>query len=79
VRGRARGKTRGLLVSDRSSADQYEAAEYVEFLGAGEPAEGEYYCSACGYGVTVQRQLPLCPMCGGAAWEVAARVGADLI
>ena len=66
-------------MSDRSSADQYEAAEYVEFLGAGEPAEGEYHCSECGYGVAVQRPLPLCPMCGGAAWEASARVGEAVI
>jgi rubrerythrin len=69
VGGRAEGEREGLLVSERSSADQYEASDYVEFRGAGEAADGEYHCSECGYGVSVQRVLPLCPMCRGAVWE----------
>jgi rubrerythrin len=51
-------------VAGRASPD-----EYVEFLVAGEHAKGAYHCSDCGYGVTVHRVLPLCPMCGGSAWE----------
>jgi hypothetical protein len=52
----------------------------VAFLAAGEPAVGEFHCSDCGYGVSVYRALPICPMCGGAAWEhgpwsPAARAG----
>jgi rubrerythrin len=43
--------------------------EYVEFVKAGEHVKGEYHCSECGYGVTVHRELPRCPMCGGGAWE----------
>ncbi|MGH2934061.1 MAG: hypothetical protein ACRDL2_06035 [Gaiellaceae bacterium] len=42
---------------------------FVAFLGAGEQAAGEFRCSQCGYGVSVHRALPLCPMCGGASWE----------
>jgi rubrerythrin len=42
---------------------------FVPFLAAGEPAAGEFRCSECGYGVSVYRALPICPMCGGAAWE----------
>jgi len=32
----------------------------------------EYHCSECGYGVTIVRALPLCPMCGGTSWEQSA-------
>ena len=38
-------------------------------LAAGVRAKGEYWCSACGYGVTIYRKLPLCPMCGAGSWE----------
>jgi hypothetical protein len=26
-------------------------------------------CSACGYGISVRRQAPACPMCQGTDWE----------
>lgn len=42
---------------------------FIAFRAAGEQATGDYRCSECGYGVSVRRTLPLCPMCGGAAWE----------
>ncbi len=54
-----------------SSFESLEAAGYVEFVATGQPAVGEFHCAECGYGVTVQRQLPLCPMCGGTSWEAA--------
>jgi rubrerythrin len=41
------------------------------FHAAGAEAVGEYACAECGYGVTVRRALPTCPMCGGAVWEPA--------
>jgi rubrerythrin len=44
-------------------------AEYVQFRPAGEWVKGEFHCAECGYGVTVYRQLPVCPMCGGESWE----------
>jgi hypothetical protein len=44
---------------------------FVNFLRAGTSAKGEYHCSECGYGVTVFRALPLCPMCGGNGWELS--------
>ena len=47
-------------------------AEYMAFVGAGERALGEYHCSTCGYGVSVQARLPRCPMCRGVRWEPAA-------
>ena len=43
--------------------------DFVVFCAAGEPAKGEYHCADCGYGVTVHRALPVCPMCGGSTWE----------
>ena len=45
--------------------------DYIEFLHAGTSAAGEFRCSSCGYGVTVQAALPLCPMCAGKTWESA--------
>ena len=46
-----------------------EAADYVHFWSAGEPAKGEFHCAECGYGVTVHTQLPVCPMCASESWE----------
>ena len=43
--------------------------EYVEFWPSGQAVKGEFHCSSCGYGVTIVRALPVCPMCGGRAWE----------
>ena len=39
------------------------------FRAAGSEAAGEFRCADCGYGVTVRRQLPVCPMCRGQSWE----------
>jgi rubrerythrin len=36
---------------------------------AGMRAKGEFRCLECGYGVTVYRTLPECPMCHATAWE----------
>jgi rubrerythrin len=38
---------------------------------AGARAKGEFRCRDCGYGVTVYRSLPTCPMCQGVDWERA--------
>ena len=54
---------RGIEVS-RVPAD-----DYVEFWATGQAVKGEFHCSECGYGVTIVRALPLCPMCGGTSWE----------
>jgi hypothetical protein len=43
--------------------------DYVEFWTAGSEANGEFTCTDCGYGVSVQAKLPRCPMCAGEAWE----------
>jgi hypothetical protein len=45
---------------------------YVHFFKSGEAAKGEFHCSDCGYGVTVYRELPVCPMCAGTSWEQTA-------
>lgn len=42
---------------------------FVRFRSAGESADGEFHCSECGYGIIVQRALPVCPMCAGNSWE----------
>jgi rubredoxin len=41
----------------------------VTFFAAGEAVVGEFRCSGCGYGVSVSRTLPRCPMCQGDVWE----------
>ena len=43
--------------------------DYVEFWATGQAVKGEFHCAECGYGVTIVRKLPLCPMCGGESWE----------
>jgi rubredoxin len=45
---------------------------YVDFRASGEAVKGEFHCAECGYGVTVYRALPVCPMCGGNSWEQTA-------
>ena len=46
-----------------------ETAGVPDFLAAGQPAEGEFRCADCGYGVIVRTELPECPMCRGLTWE----------
>jgi hypothetical protein len=41
----------------------------VLFSAAGDHCKGEFRCADCGYGVTVCRELPICPMCGCEMWE----------
>jgi rubrerythrin len=59
-------------MAEGTKIGRLESTGYVAFRATGEPAKGEFHCSECGYGVTVYRELPLCPMCGGTAWEQAA-------
>jgi hypothetical protein len=35
---------------------------------AGATARGEFHCTECGYGISVHRALPTCPMCQGTEW-----------
>ena len=43
--------------------------DFVQFWAAGDGAKGEFRCADCGYGVTVCRELPPCPMCGCESWR----------
>ncbi len=43
--------------------------DFVEFANAGTVAKGDFHCSSCGYGVSVNASLPQCPMCAGTVWE----------
>jgi rubrerythrin len=52
-----------------SMAERREVPEKTQDWTAGARAKGEFRCMECGYGVTVYRSLPTCPMCQGAAWE----------
>jgi rubrerythrin len=62
-------------MQDATRVEAAQAPEYVPFFATGERAVGEFHCSECGYGVSVQQRLPRCPMCSGEAWEP---VGAGL-
>jgi rubrerythrin len=46
--------------------------DFVEFVMAGVHVKGEFHCAECGYGVTIVRELPTCPMCGNESWEQTA-------
>ena len=41
-------------------------------LRAGHAARGEFRCTDCGYGVTIRRSLPVCPMCRGEHWDACS-------
>jgi len=59
---------KGLVVSVSVEVDRDAPVELV----AGARVKGEYRCTDCGYGVTVYRELPRCPMCGSESWEQLA-------
>jgi rubrerythrin len=65
------GRRRGSQMLDEVGRAQVADGDFVEFVAAGSPAEGEYHCSSCGYGVSVRATLPQCPMCSGVTWEPA--------
>ena len=56
-------------MAERLRVDGAEPGGYVQFWSAGQAVKGEFQCAECAYGVTVFRELPLCPMCGGSSWE----------
>jgi rubredoxin len=60
---------RGSDVAQHLRALGEQPGSYVTFFSSGDVVKGEFHCSACGYGVTVYRVLPVCPMCAGTAWE----------
>jgi len=59
-------------MSELQAAERESAGDYVHFVRAGAHVKGEFHCAECGYGVTVYRALPVCPMCGGIEWEQSA-------
>jgi rubrerythrin len=56
-------------MKDRELHSGEQIGDFVTFVLAGAAAEGEFHCAGCGYGVSVYRRLPRCPMCGGEEWE----------
>jgi hypothetical protein len=62
----------GVVVDRRIAVEEGVPADgFVSFWEAGVSAKGEFHCAECSYGVIVTRELPVCPMCGGTAWEQA--------
>ena len=59
-------------MSEHQPAGHEPTGDYIEFVETGARVKGEFHCSECGYGVTVYRTLPVCPMCGGEQWEQSA-------
>jgi len=43
--------------------------DFVDFVASGARVKGDFHCAECGYGVTVYKALPVCPMCGSEEWE----------
>jgi rubrerythrin len=59
-------------MQDLATLGREPTGDFVEFVAAGARVKGEFHCAECGYGVTVYRALPVCPMCGGNEWEQSA-------
>ena len=38
-------------------------------ISTGVKGEGDFRCAGCGYGISISRELPRCPMCGTESWE----------
>ena len=49
--------------------DRLEIGAERSIWPAGSRAKGEFRCAGCGYGVTVYKVLPECPMCRGTSWQ----------
>ncbi len=74
--GMVRGsRIRGAKGVPRMSATAHEHGRVgLRAASASPVGPGDYRCQECGYGVSVMRALPRCPMCGGVEWEPAPRV-----
>ena len=57
------------IESRRSEGPALTRDGIPDFLVAGDPALGDFRCAECGYGISVRRTLPECPMCRGSQWE----------
>jgi len=66
---RRKGYSKGVRMMEGLHTSRPAPDDNVEFRAAGDSAKGEFHCSECGYGVTIVRALPICPMCGGSSWE----------
>jgi hypothetical protein len=60
---------KGVTMPQLGSVRRTSVGDHVELVAAGVRAKGEFHCSECGYGVTVYKVLPVCPMCGSEEWE----------
>ena len=60
------------MVRQVELGSEVTVADDRESWPAGRSAKGEFHCADCGYGVTVYRTLPTCPMCGGHVWDQSA-------
>jgi hypothetical protein len=49
-----------------------EVSRRNALVTSGTAVKGQFQCAACGYGVTVHRELPRCPMCAGEEWHQSA-------
>jgi rubrerythrin len=60
---------KGVEVLDEARGTAGLGVDCVQFFDVGDLASGTFQCADCGYGISVQVALPLCPMCGGTSWE----------
>jgi len=55
-----------VAIDESRVAGAADAAAVFQGLAVSRTA---YVCSGCGYGISVGGHLPICPMCGGDAWQ----------
>src|SRR4051794_34032339 len=60
---------KGSSMPEIGATSSEDLGDFVLFVSSGMHVKGEFHCAECGYGVTVYRELPRCPMCGGEEWE----------
>lgn len=59
--------------TSRASSDRASLWRVSAQVVSGAVDPGDYVCADCGYGVSVSRSLPACPMCRGHGWRQARR------
>ena len=57
------------VMSSETVSVEPEADGLDSLHATGTIAAGEYRCTSCRYGITINALLPPCPMCGGELWE----------
>lgn len=60
-----------MTATTNASPTREPAPGRVHVIELGVPDRGDFECMSCGYGVSVWRALPTCPMCGAAEWAAA--------